>query len=179
MKVHELFESEERTLLSVFGERDYLDAVGDLNIVSQGLTSLVGSPKRVPGTVYAGYNNLTNLKGGPEYVGGDFFVTGNPLVSLEGAPSSVRGTFKCENTKITSLHNIHKQVKFIGEYFLLTDTEITSCILGVLLIEGLQLIQMRNKPLQNIINKHLKGERDVFACQEELINAGFEELAQL
>lgn len=179
MKVHELFESEERTLLSVFGERDYLDADGDLNIVSQGLTSLEGAPKRVPGTVYAGYNDLTNLKGGPEYVGGDFIVSGNPLVSLEGAPTSIRGCFKCENTKITSLHNIHKQVKFIGEYFLLTDTKITSCILGVLLIDGLQLVQLSNKPVQNILNGHLRGDRDVFACQEELIEAGFEELAKL
>lgn len=33
--------------------------------------------------------------------------------------------------------------------------------------------------VQNIINKHLKGDRDVFACQEELIEAGYDEFAQL
>ena len=31
----------------------------------------------------------------------------------------------------------------------------------------------------NILNKHLKGERDVLACQEEMIAAGFKQYARL
>ena len=36
-----------------------------------------------------------------------------------------------------------------------------------------------NKEVSAIINDHLKKDRDIFACQEELINAGFEEYAKL
>ena len=33
--------------------------------------------------------------------------------------------------------------------------------------------------VEKIINKHLKNGRDIFACQEELIENGFEAFAQL
>jgi hypothetical protein len=61
----------------------------------------------------------------------------------------------------------------------LRDNPITSHILGVLLIEGCELIILDYPKVHNIINKHLKGDRDVFACQEELIEAGFDEYAKL
>ena len=47
------------------------------------------------------------------------------------------------------------------------------------MIDGLKFVGLDNEKVENIINKHLKGERDVFACQEELIEAGYEEYAQL
>jgi hypothetical protein len=55
-------------------------------------------------------------------------------------------------------------------------------VLGLLLIDGLKAAffsQGWNDELQTIINKHLAGERDVFACQEELIENGLEDFAQL
>ena len=52
-------------------------------------------------------------------------------------------------------------------------------LLGLLLIDGLQKVFLDNMKVRVIINKHLKGDRDVFACQEELIEAGFEDFAQL
>ena len=56
---------------------------------------------------------------------------------------------------------------------------ITSCVLGLLLIDGLRGVWFDNGKLEIIMNKHLAGDRDVFACQEELIEAGFDEYAQL
>jgi hypothetical protein len=46
-------------------------------------------------------------------------------------------------------------------------------------IDGLTQVLLDNKPVQKIINKYLKGDRDIFACQEVLIEAGFPEFAQL
>lgn len=101
------------------------------------------------------------------------------LTSLEGAPSSIGGDFSCYNNNLTSLHNIHKQIKYIGGYADFERNPITSHVLGLLLIDGLMKVFLDNKKVEEIINKHLAGDRDVFACQEELIENGFDEYAQL
>ncbi len=157
MKLHELFEDQERSVLSVMGKQ----------------------PEHVNGSFFCSYNKLTSLKGGPSSVGGNFNCHGNKLTSLEGAPSSVGGNLSCFNNKLTSLHNIHKQIKHIGGFATFNDNPITSHVLGLLLIDGLQKVFLDNMKVRVIINKHLKGDRDIFACQEELIEAGYEEYAQL
>ncbi len=135
MKVHELFEAEERSILSVLGQQ-------------------------------------------PEHVV-DFNCEHTNLTSLEGVPPSISGSIFANNNKLTSLHNIHKQIKRLVGYANFFSNPIKSHVLGVLLIDRLQYIWMDNFKVQTIINKHLKGDRDIFACQEELIEAGFEEFAQL
>ena len=183
MKVHELFEEEEVSILSKFGKhfakhsKFYANSISAANVI---LTSLEGCPEEIDGSALFGSNHLTSLKGGPRKVTGDFSITGNiTLTSLDFAPEYVGENFRAEDCNITSLHNIHKHVKHIGDYLLLKGNPITSHVLGVLLIDGLKMIQMDFKPVQHILNNHLKGDRDVFACQEELIEAGYEEFAQL
>ncbi len=177
MKVHELFEDEEISILSVKGVLpDYFNGTifaSDLN-----LTSLEGSPSII-GTLYCDNNQLGSLKGGPTTVKNNFVCENNKLTSLEGAPSSVGGYFVCSRNKLTSLHNIHKQIKHIGLCANFEFNPITSCVLGLLLIDGLEKVYLDTNGVEDIINKHLKGDRDVFACQEELIEAGYEEFAQL
>jgi hypothetical protein len=56
---------------------------------------------------------------------------------------------------------------------------IKSHVLGVMLIENIRLVHLDQKPVQNIINTHLKTDRDVYLCQDNLIKAGFAEFAQL
>jgi hypothetical protein len=202
MKLHELFESEERSVLSVKGKQP--DHVTDhFSCANNKLTSLEGAPSSVGGTFFCANNKLTSLEGAPSSVGGNFNCYNNKLTSLEGAPSSVGGNFNCYNNKLTSLegapssvggnfncynnnltslHNIHKQIKHIkhiGRWVAFEDNPIKSHVLGLLLIDGLYGVILDNREVSDIINKHLKGERDVFACQEELIEAGFEEFAQL
>ena len=67
----------------------------------------------------------------------------------------------------------------MGGILYLKNNPVKSHVLGVLLIEGCKGITLDNDIVHLIINKHLEGERDVFACQEELIEKGFEEYAQL
>ena len=58
---------------------------------------------------------------------------------------------------------------------------IKSAVLGVLLIKGLKKIEIDNQNVQNILNKHLpsKGMASVLDAQEELVDAGLEDFAEL
>lgn len=73
MKLHELFEAEERSVLSVMGKKPEV-AGGFFSCEHLGLTSLKGSPRRVNHNFYCQRNNLTSFEGGPERVGGTFLL---------------------------------------------------------------------------------------------------------
>ncbi len=111
--------------------------------------------------------------------GHDFYCSFKGIESLEGAPSIVNGNVVCYENKLKSLHNIHKIFKHISGSAEFRHNPIKSHILGLIMIDGLKTVLLDSWELQSIINKHLSGNRDVFACQEELIEAGFEEFAQL
>jgi hypothetical protein len=157
MKVHELFEAEERSVLSVMGKQK----------------------EHYIGEYSCSRRFLTSLKGAPTSIDGKFYCMDNKITSLEGAPSSIEGNFYCTKNKLTSLHNIHKHIKHIRAFAGFGNNPITSHVLGLLLIDGLKGVYLDNNEVTDIICKHLQGDRDVFACQEELINAGYEDFAQL
>lgn len=200
MKVHELFETV--TVASLRGTSTSNEPFpGDFRLENTDVESLEGCPHEVTGTVWIRNNKkLTSLKGGPKIVGNDYIANNCSLVSVEGSPEKIDIDFMVHNNNIESLegcpkfvgcdfwihtnnlsnlHNIHKQIKHIGGMANFGGNPITSHMLGLLLIDGLCGIYYDNKKIENIINKHLKGERDIFACQEELIEAGFEDFAQL
>ena len=178
MKVHELLEAEERSVLSVMGKQP--DHVSDgFDCSDNELTSLEGAPSSVGSDYYCHNNKLISLEGGPTSVGGYYYCYDNKLTSLKGGPTSVGNSFYAYNNNLTSLHNIHKQIKHIGGFANFRSNPITSRVLGLLLINGLKYVHLDKTAVQNIINKHLKGDRDIFACQEELIEDGFEDFAQL
>ena len=183
MKVHELFETEERSILSVMGEQpEHYN--GDFNCFNRKLTSLKGAPKTVNGDFYCYDNNLTSLKGAPTFVNGGFNCCDNDITSFEGASTTVNGYFWYNDNKLASLHNIHKHNKEIGKTIWFANNPITSHILGLLLIKKLKAINidlLTDDLLEasKIINKHLSLDRDVIDCQEELISAGLKEYAKL
>lgn len=179
MKLHELFESIEKSFKESF--TDLEDPHRSSILVQRDkLTSLEGAPKHVDGDFDCNRNLLKSLKGAPKHVGGVFNCAFNDISSLEGAPSFIGEDFNCSNNKqLTSLHNIHKQIKHIGRGAYFDGCPITSHVLGFLLIDGLTSVVLENLNVQIIINTHLYDDRDVFACQEELIEKGFEEYAQL
>ena len=176
MKLEEI-KLQESSVSVIFGKQDHDEEYCSYSNAK--LTSLEGSPKHVSDDFTCYSNNLKSLKGGPEYVGSDFYCFDNVITSLEGAPSFVGGSFYCHNNKLTSLHNIHKQIKHIGAIANFVSNPIISCVLGLLLIDGIKEIFLDNQKVQVIMYKHLHGGRDIFACQEELIENGFEDFAQL
>jgi hypothetical protein len=106
-----------------------------------------------------------------------FSCRGTYLTSLQGMPSVIGGSFNCENTHISSLSGIDKIIKHIGKKF--ACRKITTHILGLLLIEGIILIDVDgNGPIDKIMNKYV-GTGDILSAQDELINAGLIDQARL
>ena len=155
------------------------------------ITTLVGyrhqgkpiAQAKVLGDFICFETKIKSLEQGPSYVGGHFGCSDTNITSLEGAPSYVGGNFYCGYRKITSLHNIHKQIKHIGSTFYISKT-VKSHVLGVMFIKGLQKILTYDSNAEQdqvpaIINKHLKGDRNIHFAQEELIEGGLSEFAKL
>ena len=123
---------------------------------------------------------LTSLKGAPSHVDGYFYCSDNRLVSLVGAPSHVDGSFSCSVNKLTSLKDVHKHITEINGKFYAVGNPIKSHVLGLLLIRGVTEVRLDNKQVKEILNRHLgKGRVGMLMAQEELIEAGLEEFAQL
>lgn len=121
---------------------------------------------------------LTSLEGAPISTGGYFDCGSNLLTSLEHAPKKIGAAFRCSHNKLTSLHNIHKQIESIDGMFHADHNPIKSHVLGLLKIKKLDWVNMDNIKVMDIINKYLP-EGDIVACQQELIEAGLDEYAQL
>jgi hypothetical protein len=182
------------------------EEVGSFAVMDCDLRSLEGFPKKVEsgdvtltlnpklgslkgladidGELYMADCGLTSLKGCPEKVK-EFSCARNPLTSLEHCPRMVDNEFIAHHCELTSLHNIHKHIDYIGSDksftvdFDLTDNPIKSHVLGLLKIKGNFTVKLSNVKVKKIINKYLRGNRNMLECQQELIDAGFEEFAQL
>jgi hypothetical protein len=92
----------------------------------------------------------------------------------------VKGYFSCFNNNLTSLAGIHKIIKEIHGYADFRNNPIKSNVLGLMRIKGLTMVvHLDNKQVMDILNKYLRGDRDIIACQSELQDAGLEEFAKL
>jgi hypothetical protein len=178
MKLKELFEAKERSILSVMGEQED-PYPGDFYCHNNKLTSLKGAPSVVNGDFYCYNNKLTSLEGAPSVVNGGFSCFSNNLTSLKGAPSAVNCYFYCANNKLTSLAGIHKIIKEIHGAAYFRSNPIKSSMLGLMRIKGLTKVYLDSRQVEDILNKYLKGDRDIIRCQSELQDAGLEEFAKL
>jgi len=162
---------------------------GDFGLTScKNLISLEGCPEEVTGD-FAFYQNkqLTSVKYMPKKIGGDLRGFGNSnIVSLEGFGDVGGEIIISSCTKLASIKEIKKA----------TSLDISGCplitnMLYLFKIKGLTHVTVWSKyisqtdherkmeRLQEILNKHLSGGRDIMECQEELIEAGLEEYAHL
>lgn len=180
---------------------------GNFDCSDNRLTSLQGAPKEVYGHFDCQFNKLTSLLGAPTRVDGYFDCRNNQLTSLEGAPKKICDSFSCKKNQLTSLlgapikiggdlfcdDNPIKSLAGIGTYFkngyirgsLVIPGSVTSHVLGILLIPELIEISSINginvelSAAIDIINKHLRCDRDILECQEELRSAGLREYGKL
>jgi len=146
------------------------------------LRSLRGSPATIDASFYCINSALTTLEGGPKVVKGEFACSKNPLTSLRGAPQRVGAFFANNCQHLRSLVNVHLHLKEIRHGLSLLDTPLEANVLGLLLIDRLNHVELANNTLMAILNKHLakpKAERDLLACALELVDAGLEPFAHL
>ena len=155
---------------------------GDFYCFNNQLTSLEFCPEKVSGHFYCSNNQLTSLEFCPKEVGGNFYCSFNQLTSLEFCPKEVGGDFYCFNNQLTSLADIHKRLKKMDGTFYANVNPIKSNVIGLMLVVGCNEVQLYNKEVEKIMNKHLpntKGHLGLLECQEDLLSAGFDEWAEL
>src|SRR5574343_261664 len=161
------------------------DEITDIRIDHNYLKDMHGVPKSIPGKFWCNNNQLTSLEGGPERVAGAYHAYENKLTSLKGAPlyagslhvdanelteidaviQHVEGVLDLSDNKITSISNLHKKVKHCGE-LRVAGNPLKGGILGVLLIPGLQRVNMSSATLEDEINRLLPNTRGMEAVLE-------------
>lgn len=113
-------------------------------------------------------------------VSGNFNCSDNSsLLSLEGAPTSLTGSFICTYCpNITALEGIGEVLSGAKGLLYFTWEYIDKGGLGFLQTEASRLAEISTAPFK-IINKYMKRKDDIFECQSELIEAGYEDYAIL
>jgi len=154
---------------------------------------------KVPGSIYAGVSQDNPKKIQEiwktlfDVVNGDLIISGI-LKDFNGVPRRINGRLDfSEAPGMTSLNQIHQHFEYINERLILPNS-ITSDILGVLKVRGLQGISFRDdftrdvvssrviylNKVAEIVNEHLlKSKRDILQCQEDLIDADFKNFANM
>ena len=127
---------------------------------------------------------INSLEGCPE-TARYFSCSRNPLTSFEHTPKNVKSFSAVEMPNITSLKGFDKIVKK-AESVYFNKTPLVSNVLCLLNIEGLQEITIawgKGSPdlfkAQAILRDALKNGKDIFDCQEQMLDAGLEDFAKL
>lgn len=148
------------------------------------ITSLKGAL-----TDYSDFNctstKITNFVGGPVRIENSFQGDSiKTLTSVEGLPATVGKDIHvrfCNN--VTSLHNIGKSLKSCRKYTM--QSTVTQDVLGLLLFTGdidTEYVSSDSELFQvmKIVQKYRDaGKAGVFDCQEALIDAGYEDYANV
>jgi hypothetical protein len=172
---------------------------GDVLMVNNQLKNLKGGPTIIHGTYNASKNKLTTFEGSPTYVSKDFIVYGNRLTDFLGLHIEVGGDVDLSNNLFRSLKDIHKHILHT-KTLSIEDNPIESHVLGIFKIKGLEALEFfpqndvnpkgitadyteTDNKVAKIVNDCFKahGATNVglLECQEQLIDAGFHEYAQL
>jgi hypothetical protein len=151
----------------------------NLNIEHNRLTTLNGLPDTISGDFNASHNSLKTLKGLSKTIAGTCLLNYNELDNFEGIKDViVDGSLILDGNNFTSLKGIEKAFKSVNGSISLRGNKIQANVLGLLKIKGCKKVKLSNDHLESILNKYLP-EGDLFDCQEELIEAGLDKLAQL
>lgn len=161
------------TDLSFIGEltRDEVELKNVLITSNRGLVTLKGCPQWANSVEISRNADLTNLTGITKHIDAELTISMNP--------------------KLTSFHNIHQHIKFIGSH-LIIDGCVQRDILGLLLIDGLESILLDHNdgrsPSEdlrrsiNILNKYLKeppSSHRLLDCYEEMLEVGLSKYARI
>ena len=113
-------------------------------------------------------------------------ISRNPITSLDEFPSQCK-VITAIDCKIKSIKDIDKKISYCEKLYL-AGNPIEGGVLSLLKINGLKEISLGDvldrrgsdlRAVAHIIQKHLRSDRDIMDCQDELIDAGFESYAKL
>lgn len=163
------------------------------------IRTLEGGPTKVDNAfVIDNTWKLESLEGCPS-VGGDFYVNNiNALKTLKGCPTHIGGDFRCLGNRL--LRTLEYGPKKVGKSYLVTDSLGTfdflpekingtfffkgknswnpTNYLKLFEIEGVIVFMLFSDKISKIMNKHYHDDKNIAACQEELIESGYEKYAE-
>lgn len=143
------------------------------------ISSLAQGPREVEGDYDCSRNNLLSLKGLPAVIKGNLDCSHNEIRSVDCDTLSLNGVMLLQENNITSLQGIHERVKSASAVYA-TGNSIQSHVMGVFLIRGCRALYIDNKRVSRIVNEYLHmGRAGLLHCQLDLIDAGFDEFAQI
>lgn len=165
---------------------EFAEEIISLTISKSSIQSLKGCPQKIQNLMIHENPNLITLEGCPSKLKHLDIRDNKNLSSLEHIASDIDGNLQIyRNAKIISLHNLDKLVKRIGT-MISFDPTIKSNVLSILKIAGLDQGVWQTKPnshlqtdLAKILTKYLFGGRDIIGCQEDLIDNGLKDYAEL
>ena len=161
------------------------------------LTSLKGAPAVMSskdGVIFECSDTpmLTSLEGAPSRCA-ILSCNRSGIKSLEGAPRWT-DEIRVNSTRITSFHDVHRMIAATA-VIRCANVKIEECVLVLLLVKGLISLDVGNSrsavalkrtedfiAVADIINRYLPnvdGRSTVLTCQNELLDAGFEEFARM
>ena len=140
-------------------------------------------PIEVRGRLSCHSNRLRSLDGCPQKIGGDFDCTQNLITSLDHGPTEVGGSYYINENRLSSLENIHTNLKSVGRNFECYRNQITSHILGLMLINiggNINTWLGDGDDVDRVLNKWKnQGRRGVMGAMKELLELGYEDLAKI
>lgn len=162
------------------------EVTGYFSCANNALTTMKNCPLKVE-SLYCNDNKLTSLKHIPKIINGNLSVAGNAISTFEHFPTEVHGNFNLTyNKTLTSLQGIQKYLRRVGSYIDFKGCPIKSHILGLLMIDIGGNIVIFGNPVDKsyivdtIMNRWKnQGRKGVLGAQRELLDLGYEELAQL
>lgn len=125
---------------------------------------------------------LKSIRGAPQEITGSFSISQcKNIKTFENFPKKIDDRGVISGSGITSLIGINDFVDEIGS-LVFEPSEIESGGLGLCLIKSEHLpipnTHPNHRPFE-IISRYLNRPNDIFECQSELIEAGFDEFAQI
>jgi len=166
------------------------------NIVSiDGGIELVSITDDIPfklGTIdgsFTIYDSTVSLKNLPTRILGEFNFTKIKIKSLDHFkhfPEFVDGDVNLHNCELTSLEGLHKNLKHMNGVLWVDINPIKSHLLSPILIPGCTRVRVGRDANERLtlaatyVNDHLgEGKSGVLDAQNELIDAGLDEFAEL
>lgn len=173
---------------------------GDLSMVSPGFIQSCTGIGEVGGSIDLNVRGASfNFSELPRHVHGNLSIqtdiTGT--TSLNGFPDQVDGDVNIDLSKLTEVGKFHKFIKkmngtlrigsIVGEYnsILANSYPLTGKnLLSIPLIKGIKEVYIRSsgdapKRISTMLNRCIQGDIDIHELQEQLIDAGFSQIARL
>jgi hypothetical protein len=170
--------------------------VKSIHLSDTDLVSLEGCPQKLKGVLICNHNKtLKSLKGCPTEISCDMIgntklsglsCSHSGLTSIAGIAKNIGGSLLLIDNELTSLEGLGTELKSVNGRIYIANNPVESHLLGALMVAGCTEIvaQKSDKCYKacEIINKYLKEpnpKKKLIECQNELIEAGYEDYAQV